>query len=338
VTREDAGDAAGRNWYLLLHHLPPEPLYLRAKVHRLLARAGAVPVKNAVYALPTEPGAREALESAAAAARAGGGQAYVCRAFFLTAKADEELVERSRGAREADYSALAGELARLEAEWGRPGARRSTARLARLRRRLAAIARIDFFHAPGGEGLQKRILRLERQREVAPARRGRSTADRPVPSELLGRTWVTRKGVAVDRIASAWLVRRYVDPRAKFRFVSGPEPRRENELRFDMPEGDVTHEGDRCTFETLLARTGLTDGALREIAQIVHDVDVKDGKFGRPEAAGVDRLVSGILVSEADDERRLERGFALFDELDSAFRAGRSGRRGTVRPPTASID
>ena len=161
-----------------------------------------------------------------------------------------------------------------------------------------------------------RLTDLERRARPA------GGAAKPRPRGISGRTWVTRRGVKVDRIASAWLIRRFVDAKARFRFVDpkAVEPR-PDELRFDMVGGDFTHEGDRCTFETLLDRTRVRDPALRKIAEIVHDIDVKDGKFARPEAAGIEQVLSGLLKSTAEDEARLQRGFALFDELYESFRA-----------------
>jgi hypothetical protein len=143
-------------------------------------------------------------------------------------------------------------------------------------------------------------------------------ADLPPP----GSAWVTRQDVHVDRIASAWLIRRFIDPNASFRFVpaKGYRPR-SGEVRFDMFEGEFTHEGDRCTFETLLLRAGLTDPALTAIAEIVHDIDLKDGKFGRAEAGGVAALIDGLARKPIRDAERIERGSALFDDLYASFRS-----------------
>ena len=137
-----------------------------------------------------------------------------------------------------------------------------------------------------------------------------------------GRTWVTREGVFVDRIASAWLIRRFIDPEATFKFVParGYVPGR-GELRFDMFDAEYTHEGDRCTFQTLLARFGLRDRALEAIGEIVHDIDCKDEQFNRPETAGVTSLLRGITRSYDDDLARLERGGSVFDDLYASFRS-----------------
>ena len=135
-------------------------------------------------------------------------------------------------------------------------------------------------------------------------------------SELKRRVWVTRQDVYVDRIASAWLIRRFIDPDARFKFVRGkgyvPEP---DELRFDMFEAEFTHEGDRCSFEVLLSRAGLADPALVAIGEIVHDIDLKDSKFGREETSGIAHLVAGLSITHKGDEQRIERGAAVFDDL-----------------------
>ena len=139
-------------------------------------------------------------------------------------------------------------------------------------------------------------------------------------AHLKDHTWVTRLGVHVDRIACAWLIRRFIDPGARFKFVSGKGYAPSfGELRFDMFEAEFTHEGDRCSFEVLLGHAGLTDPALQAIAEIVHDIDLKDGKFGRDEAGGVKALIAGVAMAHRSDEERLTRGGAIFDDLYEHF-------------------
>lgn len=146
----------------------------------------------------------------------------------------------------------------------------------------------------------------------------------PLPDLSRGRTWVTRRGVGIDRIGSAWLIRKFIDPRARFRFVPprGYQPRA-GELRFDMFDAEFTHEGERCTFEVLLARFGLREPALRTLSELVHDLDCKDGKFARAEAAGLGRTIEGVMAGTTDDRERLDRGAAVFEALYQSFR--RSG-------------
>jgi hypothetical protein len=153
------------------------------------------------------------------------------------------------------------------------------------------------------------------------------TASGHVPPEVStsmmrpGRTWVTRVGIKVDRMASAWLIRRFIDVEARFKFVAPkgyvPLP---GELRFDMFDAEYTHQGEECTFEVLADRFGLaSDDALRAIGEIVHDIDCKDDRYGRPETSGVAALIEAIASGAGDDEARLVRGRALFEDLYRAF-------------------
>jgi hypothetical protein len=155
-------------------------------------------------------------------------------------------------------------------------------------------------------------------------------------SELVGRTWVTRQGVKVDRISSAWFVRRFLDPKARLRFIDPKtEEARPGEIGFDMVGGEFTHEGDRCTLETLVRRSAVSDRALKPIIEIVHDIDLKDGKFGRPEAAGVAQILTGLFAASSDDQGRLDRGFAIFDDLYASFRKARPKISGAPSPSSS---
>ena len=307
------------SWLLLVHQLPPRPLYLRAKIRQRLAKVGAVALKNSVYALPDTEEAREDFSWIAQEARAGGGDAFVCAATFVEGVSAKDLVARFRRERDAEYETL---LAGLQAGGTRAAAGRKksdrAAELARAAKRFTEIRAVDFFEGNRGKEVEAMLRSRERalHRDDTPAHAPRAAV------RLRGRVWVTRRGVKVDRIASAWLVRRFIDASARFRFVD-PEAAaaRAGELRFDMSGGDFTHEGDRCTFEVLLDRIAPKDAALAAVAEVVHDIDLKDGKFARPETPGIRQLIEGIVAGHAGDEGRLERGFALFDDLYASFRA-----------------
>jgi hypothetical protein len=313
-----------RFWYVLIHQLPPRPLYLRAKVRQRLAGVGAVALKNSVYALPHREECLEDLQWIGQEAVAGGGEAHVAAAQFLDPHTEKALLERFRTDRGAEYSFLAESIRQRMGRSNRSAEARSTrdalpSFLASSRRRFEEIARNDFFDAPGRGAVERLLAQLDKRARTAASR----TPARPA-RELHGRTWATRRGVAVDRIATAWLIRRFIDPKARFRFVDPKEPTRRGELRFDIPGGDFSHEGDACTLETLIARSGIDEPALRPVAEIVHDIDLKDGKFGRPEARGVEQLLTGLLLANPSDKERLDRGFELFDQLYGSFGGKRS--------------
>jgi hypothetical protein len=315
-------EAAGARWLVLIHQIPPHPSYLRVKVGRRLQALGAVAVKNSVYVLPRSDQALEDFQWVRREIVEGGGDASVCEARFVEGLSDSSVEALFSTAREADYGALAEEARALQASGARKRGRKPReqveAGLLRLRKHLAEVAEIDFFGAGGRDTVEGLLAALESSLRPAPAE---ADPDGPAPVSVRGRVWVTRTGVHIDRIASAWLIQRFIDPEARFSFVRGHEHApAEGELRFDMFEGDFTHEGDLCTFEVLLRRFGLADRALHRIAEIVHDIDLKDGKFKHPETAGLDHLIAGIALRHADDEARLRDGGAAFEAFYEYFR------------------
>jgi hypothetical protein len=291
-------------WLVLIHHLPPKPDYLRVKVRRKLQRIGAVALKNSVYVLPSIDEALEDFQWLRREITAEGGEAMLLDSDFIEGVPNGVLEQMARDERDREYRELLDAVNSL--------ATASDADIARLRRQLAEIVRRDHFGAPGRDAAEFAVRALG-QRESQAASKTDIVA-------LKGATWVTRAGVKVDRMASAWLIRRWIDQDATFRFVTGDHPVTESqEIRFDMFDGGFTHIGDRCTLEVLIHHFGLTDPALNVIAEVVHDIDVKDEKFERPETDGVAALIDGIVTTVPDDVDRLEAGAQLFERLYAAF-------------------
>lgn len=317
---------ADRRWLLFIHQIPPQPSYFRVKTWRRLQRLGAVAIKNSVYVLPKREQAHEDLQWLRREIVKGGGEASICEGRFVDGLSDDAIEVLFRSARDSEYAQLADGARRIgdslssAAGLERERSAQVAAEIVRLRRRLAEIVAIDFFSAPGRESVEGLLDELEAHlRPRAP----RPAPARPVnrPESYRNRTWVTRKGIHVDRIASAWLIRRFIDQHARFKFVAGKGYRaRAGEQRFDMFEAEFTHEGDRCTFEVLIDRFGLADSALQPLAELVHDIDLKDAKFRRPETVGLERLIAGIAMAHKDDAARLARGAAVFEDLYEYFR------------------
>ena len=329
MVRADDGEAA--RWLLLIHQIPPKPAYFRAKVGKRLQRLGAVAIKNSVYVLPLTSTTQEDFQWLVREILTEGGDATLCQAHFVEGLRDDQVEALFRAAREADYAEIAEEArettAGLPPRLAKGDERRAEleASLARLVKRLVETASIDFFGAPGREAAEAAVTSLERRLRRKDKDEGDTEDERPLDREAYrGRTWVTRKNVHVDRIACAWLVRRFIDPGASLKFV--PAKRYEaadGEVTFDMFEADFTHVGERCSFETLVDRFALREAGLKAIAEIVHDIDVKDGKFARTEAPGIAALIAGIALTEIDDEGRIALGGRVFDALLELYRRKR---------------
>ncbi|HEY3056146.1 MAG TPA: chromate resistance protein ChrB domain-containing protein [Thermoanaerobaculia bacterium] len=292
-------------WLLLIHQLPPKPNYLRLKIGRRLQRIGAVTIKNTVYLLPSNEQTLEDFEWTAREIRAGGGEANVFEARFVDGLTDGDVQKRFNEARDADYAPLVAAARRMTKK-----KKPDPAAVDDLRNRAAEIERIDFFAAPNGQTLAALFEVLT----SGPSGR------RAEPRQLRNKVWVTRAGVHIDRIASAWLIRRFIDSEATFRFVTAKKytPSR-SEVRFDMFDAEFTHEGNRCTFEVLLDHVRGADRALRAIAEIVHDIDLKEERFRRPEAHGVAALIDGITMAHREDTDRIDRASGTLDDLYAYF-------------------
>ena len=285
-------------WLLLLHQIPPKPPYFRAKILRRLSQVGALPVKNSAYLLPNTEEAREDFEWICQEIQGEGGTAWLFAADALVGMTDPQIEAAFRQLREADYVDLLAAAAELEN--------------GKLIERFEQIKSIDFFEHPMRAQVESLILHRQGQ-----DRSGSTLAGAPS-----GSVWVTRKGIKVDRIGSAWLIQRFLDPEAKFRFVEPAEYQHAaGELRFDMYQGEFTHEGDLCTFEVLVARHGLAKlyPGLQPLAEMVHDIDLKDARYQRPETTGLSRMLDGLCARIADDETRLVQGGQIFEALYESY-------------------
>ncbi|WP_084733165.1 chromate resistance protein ChrB domain-containing protein [Sphingobium chungbukense] len=310
-------------WLALLHQLPAKPPYLRVKIWRRLQAIGAVPLKNAVHLLPHSAESEAAFRDLLEEINGSGGEAIVIEAKLLAGQSDSDVRLLFDTARDADYDEIA-QAARRLLETG-PA---SGADIAKLQKRLEEVGRLDFFGAHGRQEAEAALADLDRQRYQHPDIGRNEPSHISEPLDLTGRTWVTRRGVHVDRIACAWLIRRFIDPDARFKFVDGRhyDPIG-GEFRFDMVDAEFTHEGDRCSFEMLLLRADLTDDhALVAIGEIIHELDIGDGKFVRPETAGVGAMLSGVCASTDDDLQRIAMASEALNQFHAFFSNRKSDR------------
>lgn len=292
------------------------------KTWRRLQQIGAVPARNSVYVLPNTEQCREDFEWIRSDIAALGGEATVFAADALDGAGAEDIVATFQRTRAADYRTLKRDIDRaLSARRGKgptASARRdgSNRAVRSLRERFSEIERIDFFNAAARHETAESLARLEQAVGNAKTPVPRLAAPRLSPRTYRNRRWVTRPRPGVDRMASAWLVRRFIDPKAVFAFVAKPG---RSDVPFDMYVGDFSHQGDLCTFETLVERFGLEDATVTRIAQIVHDLDMKETRYAPPEAPAVGRLVEGLRLLHADDAVLLRQGMEMFEALARSF-------------------
>jgi hypothetical protein len=293
-------------WLLLTFTLPTKRASQRVEVWRKVQRYGAVPLGNSGYLLPNNPVTQERFEWLATAIRKYGGEASVVKVQSIDNLSRPQLVARFSEARNREYQELIRELQT------HPSSAR-TNRLARLKARFREVAEVDFFHSP----LQKRVEEM-----LARAHASKATAAESIkadPREYVGRTWVTRPRPGIDRSASAWLIRRFIDKKARFTFA--PE---ENvpgaAVPFDMFHGaGFGHRGEDCTFETLQKSFRVRDPKAAVIGQMIHDADLLDGKFGHKEGFGIDEVLHGWAKQGLADSELLERGMGLVEALYQAL-------------------
>jgi len=300
-------------WLLLLLSLPPRPSSLRVRAWRRLKTLGAVALKSGAYLLPFSPDRYEQFQWLAQEVQKDRGEATLLKVDRVENMKQPEVVRLFHEARNTDYASLTDRYRKL----GPAKRPRAAEELARLSRELDRLADIDFFEAPGRQQALRAREAAERRVTGLPKTVARP-AGRLDMETLQGRRWATRPRPHVDRIASAWLIKRFLDPAAEFLFA-GADELPADAIPFDMAGVEFGHQGDDCTFETLLHRSGLRDRRLAAIAEIVHEADLRDGKFQREEARGLDLVLRGLLAAIKDDHEALAQGLTLFDGLYSTI-------------------
>lgn len=299
--------------------LPPHPSSLRVRVWRKLRALGAVPLRKSVYLLPPTPDNFERFQWLSQEVQKDGGEATFLSVENVENMKRAEVIRLFQQVRDQDYRALVERYRKLARGLDRKTPVRSTSRrneeLTRLARELERIREIDFFDAPGYHEAKRLQETIEMR--LHPGQSDTLAADLPMDA-LKGRRWVTRPRPHVDRIGSAWLIKRFIDPDAEFVFAPSKDfpP---DAIPFDTAGVEFGHQGEDCTFETLVKRLGQRDRRLTHLAEIVHEVDLKDQKFPRDEARGVDLAIRGLLATFKDDQEVLTHGMVLFDGLYTAL-------------------
>lgn len=313
-------------WVLLIYVLPAKHAGARVQAWRRLQRIGAVSLKNSAYVLPYSADAREDFEWIKNEIVAIGGRAMVLLAETPDAATRDEIVGAFRSARSQEFEELAhGATTLLKRLTPAKTANRRqfTQAVRRLRERFEETARVDFFGTPEHDRVADLLARVEQQR----TRRGavmtstaRSTGIDP--AAYRGKVWLTRPRPGVDRMSSAWLIRRFIDPDAKFIF--GDPSKAPEAIPFDTFEAEFGHHAKQCTFETLCDRFGIDDAGVRWIGRIVHDLDLKENVYNEADAVTVGRMVEGLRRVHADDQALLSQGISTFEALYQSYSGPRT--------------
>jgi hypothetical protein len=286
--------------------LPSSKASERVQIWRKLQKFGSMPFRNAGYMLPNTPENLERFEWLATAIRGHKGEASVLKIHSVDDPSETGLQDQFRQLREADYTALIKELQKLK-----PSVKGTSSQISRLKRRYEEIVAIDFFGSP----LRKKAEEALSQAEHPNAKTEATEVKRVSKAEYQRRTWITRPRPGIDRVSSAWLILRFIDPKAKFIFDADAQAHPKS-VAFDMFQGiGFGHEGDRCTFEVLCLSFGITDKKVLLIGQAIHDADLEDAKFGRVEGETINQILKGWAKQTVPDDELLRRGIDLIEGL-----------------------
>lgn len=305
-----------KTWLLLLYELPTAKNSERVNLWRKLKKFGALSLKTSAYLLPDSPLHFERFQWLSQQIRDGGGDATLIRVAEIENLTHDAVAQLFNEARAADYDGLQTAITDLLKRKPKRTDESIQEEADRLKVRFEEIRGIDFFRSPRAHDVESLLRRFEEPHILAKG------AERTLLSkDYRGKTWLTRPKPEIDRVGSAWLIRRSIDSEA--RFVFGTQVRKfPDAIPFDMLDVDFTHKGEDCTFETLLKRFGVDDKLLQSIGEMIHDADLEDDKFHRYEAVGIDQMLKGWAKLGLADEEILERGFACFDALYASLKKG----------------
>jgi hypothetical protein len=315
-----------RRWLLFFYSLPSKPVGNRLKIWRKLSQLGAVSFKGSAYLLPDKEENYETLQWLGSEVISRGGEVDLVRADRFEFMPEEEIIHLFNRSREKEYQPIAETLETVERgllnfkQGGAFNPKKLFEDFTRLVKDFEAVRKVDFFCSKKGTALEKRIKTVQETVKNFANNEKVKTAkllESRHRQDYRGKIWVTRKRPYVDRMASAWLIRKFIDPEAVFKFIGEGEGflSKGGRVAFDLKNGEFTHYGDLCTFEVLIKSFGLKDYALKKMAEVVHQIDLKDEKYPAPEAKGVEEILKGIRRTTGNDQEMLEKGMALFEML-----------------------
>lgn len=311
-------------WILLLYQLPTKAETERVRFWRALQKLGSVSIKNSVSAFPDLPLFQKTVLELAAQIQESGGDAIVTQGNFLFGLKPESLAQTYNAQLDVEYKILAQEIRKAVKDIPRNPTANELMRWEHKRTKFTsqfnALSARSLAPLDGIIQCQDSLSEFEKKLKPSKISKQASRAISQKPPT--GGTWVTRKDPHVDRLASAWLIKRRIDPEAKFLFVDINKYKKQpGHLRYDVYDGEFSHIGDLCTFEVLARHFKLKSSDVRILAEVIHDLDIGDQKYNRPETEGIRMALEGIARAYKDDHERSDAAMNLLDSLVLSFRS-----------------
>lgn len=314
-------------WLIFFYSVPSRPVSSRMKVWRRLSKAGAIPFKGAVYILPFNDEHYEFLQWLTSEVASMKGEAAFIKSDMIETIKNSAIVELFNQQRENAYRLIEKKIEEIERRLNsvRKGAqakdnKKLSGQFIKHQKEFEDIRKVDFFVSKSGNALKKRLANLQAEINKLSALKAKTQISAITPRRIenyKGKTWITRKRPFVDRMASAWLIKRSIDKNALFRFIDEKEIDNlgKNSITFDIKDGEFTHSGDMCTFEVIIKAFNLKDKVVKKMAEVVHEIDMKDDKYENMESRGIENILAGIRKTIKNDLEALEKGMAVFEML-----------------------
>ena len=312
-------NALPNSWLFLLFNLSARQSSERTKVWRRLKKFGAIQLKTSTYILPDEPTHYERFQWLAKEIVDLGGESTLARVKEIEGMPPAALIALFNDARSKDYDEIAEPLAHLikDTKGRKESPDAFSNQLQKLKQRFQEVREIDYFQCSHAEDLQ--IMLQKAEALESPKKKPRLRSRRLRSEDYREKVWVTRPRPEIDRVGSAWLIRKFIDTEAKFVFANTPDEQ-PDAIPFDMFQVEFSHQDEFCTFETFIDRFGIRDRAVQRVAELIHDADLEDDKFHRIEGFGVEQIFKGWAKEGRSDQEILQLGSACFEGLYAQFK------------------
>ncbi len=299
------------NWIVFSYSLPSHlGSSRRVAIWRRLKRLGAITFNSGVYVLPNQEDCLESFQWLAQEVQEAKGDSVVMKVEKFEGLSDSEVIEAFRKSCKKNYKELNERLLILERKPNKKTSKQIKDKLRGLENQFSEISKVDFFQSPHGKDIMTRMKKIE-QKINSPASSVQDFPNYSI-SAYKNKKWVTRPRPHVDRLSSIWLIRKYINKNAKIRYADDPKP---GEIPFDMKDAVFGHHQNFCTFETFINIFNLKDSGLKIIAEIIHEIDLKDSRYSHPQTGGIAAVLNGWRQSGLSNKELEKHGVPLFEGL-----------------------